>query len=233
MQRMKSLALVLVTLFGVFALAAAPVAADSGSGDTSGSDSTSQSSDTSSTDSTSSDTQTTETESTTETQDVKDAVERFRQDAKDELKQMREQEHSSLTEHGRQLACEKRQASINNRISNYADAAQRHLGVFTDIFTKVKSFYATKNLSVSNYDTLVAAVTAKQTAAQTAVDALKALDVKIDCTQTDPAQTLAAVKSAVSDARTALQAYRTSIKDLIVAISSALDQQTQSTGGNQ
>lgn len=233
MQRIRSLALILATLAGTVVLVAAPVAADNGSGsDGSDDTSSSQTSGSTATDTNSTDQSGTETE-TTDTQSTSDELSQLRQDAKDALKNLRAERHSDLTERGRQLACEKRQSSVNGRIGNYADAAQRHLTVFTSIFTKVQDFYTTKKLSVSNYDTLVAAVNTKQTDAQTAVEALKSLDVNIDCSQPDPAQTLETVKTAVSNARSALQAYRASIKDLIVAIGKALDSQESSTGGNQ
>lgn len=242
MQRTRSFVLMLATFASLFVLVAAPVAADSGSDSSGSSGSGSSSTDTTTSGSTGSGDSTTtgtttdqtETSDSSTNQSVSDEVSQLRQDAKDALKTMREQEHNNSTTKGRELACQNRQSAINNRISDFATAAQRHLNVFTDIFTKVQTFYTTKGLNVSNYSTLVATVTAKQTAAQTAVDTLKSLDVKIDCTQPDPAQSLQTVKTAVANARTALQAYRQSIKDLIVAISNSIDTQTQSTtGGNQ
>ena len=144
------------------------------------------------------------------------------------------QNHKEHTMARRQQACTVHQTEINNRVNNYATAAQRHLDTFTSIFTKVQAFQTSKQLTVSNYVTLVAAAQAKQTAAQSAVDALKALDVKIDCTQPDPATSLAAVKTAVKNARTALQDYRSAIKDVIVALKggSTSTSDTSSTGGN-
>jgi hypothetical protein len=143
-------------------------------------------------------------------------------------------EHSQVA---RQKACVQRQKSLDRRTTNYAAAAQRHLDTFNKIFTKVQAFHDSKKLTVTNYDTLVAAATAKQTAAQSAVDTLKALDVKIDCTQSDPASTVATVKTAVSNARTALQDYRKSIKDVVKALKGASTAQdtsdTTSTGGDQ
>jgi len=121
----------------------------------------------------------------------------------------------------RQKACEVRQKSIDTRTGNFATAAQRHLDVFNSIFTKVQTFHDNKKLNVANYTTLVAAATAKQTAAQAAVTTLKALNVQLDCTQPDPAAAVATIKQAVGNARTALQAYRTSLKDLIVALKGA------------
>ncbi|HWT55761.1 MAG TPA: hypothetical protein VN031_01870 [Candidatus Microsaccharimonas sp.] len=137
----------------------------------------------------------------------------------------------------KQKACEARATNIDMRANNYATAAQRHLANFTAIFTKVQAFHDKKQLNVTNYDTLVAAANAKQVTAQAAVDALKAVDVKIDCTQADPAIAVANLKTATSNARTALQDYRTAIKDVIIALQGASTanktSDTSSTGGNQ
>ena len=88
---------------------------------------------------------------------------------------------------------------------------------------------------VANYDTLVATAKTKQAAAQSAVNELKALDVTIDCTQPDPASTVATLKAAVQKARSALQDYRASIKDVVVALKGASTSTSDSTNteGNQ
>jgi hypothetical protein len=126
-------------------------------------------------------------------------------------------------------SCEARAANIKKRADNYATAAQRHLSVFNKIFTRVQDFQTKKNLSVANYDELVATATAKQTAAQAAVDALKSADVTIDCTQADPASAVANLKEATSNARTALHEFRLAIKDVVVALKGASTAQTDDT----
>lgn len=151
-----------------------------------------------------------------------------------QAKQLLETKRKSGKEHSReqrQKACEQRQKSIDKRTTNFAAAAERHLGVFDKIFTRVQAFHDAKNLDVADYDTLVAAVTAKQAAAQTAVDELKALDVDLDCTQSDPASTVAEIKTAVAGARKALKEYRTSIKDLVTTLKGASTAQSTTTEG--
>jgi hypothetical protein len=211
---------IIASLVTVGGLAVVPVSAERGSSNTDHvaavEDSTSTTSNTTETDSDSSD----------------GGTDTVREQAK-ELLQTKRQNVKVHTEAVRQKACEQRQASITRRTANYAAAAQRHLDVFNKIFTKVQAFHDSKQLNVTDYDTLVATATTKQTAAQSAVDTLKALDVQIDCTQADPATSVAAIKSAVADARTALQAYRASIKDVIVALKGASTAQhdtTTSTG---
>lgn len=249
MQRIRSLLLILATVASVTTLAVAPVAADHGSDSGSGDSSTSSTSGGSETEtSTPTGTQTTSTENEQEVADqtseteVKTELASIREHAKQTLETERKNGHEKSLE-ARQKSCQARQAEINTRINNYATAAQRHLAVFEGLQTKVQNFYTTKKLNVTNYDTLLATAQAKQADAQKAVDALKALDVNIDCTSSDPAQSVAAVKTAVANARVALQAYRTAIKDLIVALkgaSTAADNTTTTTtttetttGGNQ
>lgn len=244
MQRIRRIGLLLAAVLSVCVLAAMPVAAEGGdsggSGDSSSSttSSTDQTSDTSgSHDGTSgsSEVETTSETTTENSTETETEVHMLEGKAKNMLATERKngEKHS---EQQRQSSCKAHQAEINNRVSNYSVAAQRHLTVFEGILTKVQNFYTTKKLNVSNYDTLLAAAQSKQADAQTAVDALKALNVSIDCTQPDPAQSVATVKTAVSNARSALQAYRAAIKDLIVALqgaSSAQDKTETSTGGNQ
>jgi hypothetical protein len=138
-----------------------------------------------------------------------------------ELLTTKRQNVKEHTAEQKKKSCEARAANIKKRADNYATAAQRHLNVFNKIFTRVQDFQTKKQLTVTNYDDLVAAATAKQTAAQAAVDALKDSDVTIDCTQADPASAVATLKTATANARTALHEYRVAIKDLVVALKGA------------
>jgi len=148
------------------------------------------------------------------------------------LQTERENHKQALTADKKQKVCENRKDEIEKRGSNYAAAAQRHLDVFNNIFTKLQTFHDTKHLNVTNYDALVADATAKQTAATNAVQALKNADVPIDCTATDPASSVATLKVAVQNARQALKDYRSSLKNLVVALKGASTTQTNATGSN-
>jgi len=221
-MRKRQIILVLAVLIGLAVLPVASVAADT-STNTSAEDNTS----------------TPQTEPPQDnppgTGDDKTDISKFRQEAIQMLqadrKDLREQ-HTALQ---RQAACKARQNAINRRIDNYAKAAQTNLDTFNNILTKVQAFYTDKKLNVASYGALLATAQAQQTAAQQAVDALKSLDVTIDCTQSDPAQALVTVKTAVAATRTALQSYRSSIKDIITALEGASSAQNSNTttGGNQ
>lgn len=162
---------------------------------------------------------------------------------RDRAEQLLAQQRQKGIQHStavRQKVCEQRQKAIDGRMGTLGTKAQKFLDAYNTIFTKVQAYQTKHQLDVSNYDTLVADATAKQAAATTAVSTLSGLaGTKIDCTSTDPASTLATVKTAATDARTSLQAYRQSLKALIEALitaSTAANTSTNSstsTGGNQ
>jgi vacuolar-type H+-ATPase subunit I/STV1 len=251
----KQAGLLVASLLMVGGLAVVPVSAQHGSDDdSSGSTSSgSGSSGSSSTGSTSSDdsddqvaTTGTGTETDTENHTIAATDDSSRQSGKlrtkaDKLLSDLRQKGKEHSENARQKACVARQKGIDRRTTAYANAAERHLTAFNQIFAKVQAFHDKKQLNVTNYDALVAAATAKQTAAQSAADALKALNVTVDCTQSDPATTVATIKTAVKDARTALKEYRTAIKNLVVALKGAstaqdkttTDDSSTTTGGDQ
>jgi len=228
----RQVSLLAVSVVMALGLAVVPVGAEHGVHAEGTDDSTSTSTGTGTNTGESSDgqqTTTTGTENETETGGGRG----LRDEARTLLTEKRKngKEHSTEL---RQKACEQRQKSIDKRTSNFAAAAQRHLDVFNKIFTKVQAFHDSKGLNVTGYDTLVATVTTKQTAAQAAVDALKALDVQIDCTQSDPATTVATIKTAVTNAHNALKDYRKALKDLVVALKGASTaEHTDTTGGDQ
>lgn len=142
----------------------------------------------------------------------------LRERAQQLLEQKRETVHEH-TQAQRQKACENHESAIDKRFSFLGTRATYYLNTFDVVFSKVQAYQAKNQLQVTNYDSLVADVNAKQAAAAAATSTLKALSgTKVDCTSTDPASTVASVKTAADDARTALQAYRASLKALVQAL---------------
>ena len=140
-------------------------------------------------------------------------------------------------------ACQNRQKAITNIMTRMADRGQKQLDLFSTIATRTETFYTTKGKTLSNYDALVADVTAKKAAAQTEVDALKANSVSFKCDGTDPKGMADSFKTQLKAEILALKEYRTSVKNLIVGVKSvqgstaSADNKTTSTtnsttGGN-
>jgi hypothetical protein len=152
------------------------------------------------------------------------------------LLEQKRQNGKGHTQEQRQAACKQHEADIDQHFQVLGDKAGRYLNGFNTVFTKLQAYQTKKQLDVANYDTLVAAATAKQLVATAAVNALAAQSgSKVDCTASDPAQSVANVKTATQDAHTALQAYRSSLKTLAQALldaKKASHTSSDSTGGN-
>ena len=131
--------------------------------------------------------------------------------------------------------CQLREKSIDNIMSRIAERGQKHIDLFTTIATKTETFYTTKGKTLSNYDALVADVNAKKAAAQTAVDTVKADSANFKCDGTDPHGEAAAFKADLKLEISALQDYRTSVKNLIIGFKSVQGTTSSSTnsGGSQ
>ena len=132
-------------------------------------------------------------------------------------------------------SCQNRQQAIQNIMTRISDRGQKQLTLFEGIATKVETFYTNKGKTLSNYDTLAADVNAKQAAAQTAVDNIKSASTGFSCDGTDPIGFVNSFKSSLKSEISALQDYRTSVKNLIVGVKSVegTTSSSSSTGGSQ
>ena len=132
--------------------------------------------------------------------------------------------------------CQKREKAITNVMGRIVTRGQKQLDLFSSIATRTEAFYADKGKTLSNYDTLVADVTAKKAAAQAAVDAIKANSVAFKCDGSDPKGASAVFKESLKTETTALKDYKTAVKNLIVGVKSAqgtADSTKDNTGGDQ
>lgn len=152
-------------------------------------------------------------------------AEQFHRQGDDKLKMLREQ-NKQRSQAERQKSCTARKASLNKRMTNAVAHAQRHKTVFDRFYTKVKEFHDKKQLNVPDYAALTAKVDAAQANAQDSIDALKTLDVSVDCTSETVANNVSAFREAVKATRDSIKDYRKSLVELITAMKGA------STGTN-
>jgi hypothetical protein len=152
-------------------------------------------------------------------------TEQFREQAKEKLQAARQNVKEQSEAH-REQSCNARKANLTKRMSNAVSRAQKHKEVFDKIYSRVKDFYITKNLNVSNYADLTAKVDTASSDAQSSIDALKALDVNVDCTSQTVADSVSAFQQAVKTTRDSLKTYRATLVDLIKSLKGA------STGAN-
>lgn len=123
-------------------------------------------------------------------------------------------------------ACQTKEKVIKTRLANLVRVTQNMGEKFTKITDRVKTFYADKVVPkggiVANYDALVADVNAKKAAADAALATAKANGESFSCTSSDPKGTLTQFRKDMQAVKRALKDYRTSVKNLIVAVKQAL-----------
>jgi len=117
-------------------------------------------------------------------------------------------------------ACQNREEAITNIMTRMGDRGQKHIELFTKISDRVQAFYVDKGSVLSTYDTLVADVNDAKTVAQTAVDTTKAAATEFSCEADDPRGLAEAFKTNLKAQISALNEYKTAVKDLIVGVKS-------------
>jgi hypothetical protein len=158
-----------------------------------------------------------EAEHTTTSTETHRSAEVEKQRAELELKvsEVKAANKARLTD-ARKKVCETRSGKINSIIQKRSEQANKQLAVFKKISERVQTFVTTKNLTVENYDTLVAAINTKEAAAQAAIDVNTA--TTFDCTTASSDNPSHVPKTTVEAVRNTLKEYRTAIKNLIVNV---------------
>lgn len=166
-------------------------------------------------------TSTTGTETQTEIDNhAKDLAEQFKAQAKAAVADKKAQV-KLRTQEERQKSCTARKSSLTKRMSKAVTQANKHKEVFDKIYTRVKDFYTTKQLNVTDYAALTAKVDTAQANAATSINTLQTLDVSVDCSSSTVADGVSAFQAAVGNTRDSLKAYRAALTDLIKALKGA------------
>lgn len=121
-------------------------------------------------------------------------------------------------------ACQARESAIKTRFERLNQLVATMVEKFDAIAGRVEEYYTTKVVpsgkTVANYDTLVADITTKKTAVQTALTKAQGDVATFSCDGEDPKGYLTSFRTNMQAVKGGLKDYRTSIKNLIVAIRS-------------
>ena len=122
--------------------------------------------------------------------------------------------------------CENHQDEISTRLSSLSGLVANILGKFDAIATRVEEFYTTKVVptgkTVSNYDALLADIKVKKDAVNTALSNSQSDINGFSCNADNPKGQIKLFGTDMQTVHKALQDYRTSIKNLIVAVMSVV-----------
>lgn len=137
--------------------------------------------------------------------------------------QGRQQAQNRLTE-AKLKACQAKENAIKKRAERLGQLVSTMQEKFEAIAKRVEEYYTTKVVpsgkTVANYDSLVADIQTKKTAVQTALSQAQSNAGSFACDSSDPKGQLAQYKDDMRAVKSVLKDYRTSIKNLIVAVRS-------------
>ncbi len=136
------------------------------------------------------------------------------------------QERVAKLDAKRLAVCQQRQQKINDIFAQGTTQNTKQLAVFQQIEANVKQFYLDKKLSSPDYAAALAAADAAESNAVAAIEV--AASTTFSCSTTDPTNPGSVIKEVMTTRHTALAAYRTAIKNLILVVRKANGQQTTS-----
>ncbi len=143
---------------------------------------------------------------------------------KDRFEATKERMQAKLDERKLKV-CQTKEKVLGNRLGSLTRMTENMLEKFDRIAIRVKEFYTNKVVtaggSVSNYDALVADIDVKKAAVETALASAKTNSESFSCDSDDPKGVLTRFRENMQAVKSALKDYRTSIKNLIVAVKNA------------
>lgn len=126
--------------------------------------------------------------------------------------------------------CKNKERVIINRLDALTRLVATQETSFDKIAGRVEDFYTEKVLTagktVSNYDSLVADIANKKTAVDVSLATTKTNSGNFSCNADDPKGDLVQFKTDMQTVKSALKDYRTSIRNLIVAIKSVIGEES-------
>jgi hypothetical protein len=135
-------------------------------------------------------------------------------------------------------SCQARENAIGQRSTSLTGTVNSMFSKFDAIAQRVEEYYTSKVVpsgkTVSNYDNLVSDIQVKKAAVGTVLLAAQSDSAGFSCTSGDPKGQMTKFRLDMQSVMNALKNYRTSIKNLIVAVRSVVGQtnsdQNQASG---
>lgn len=115
--------------------------------------------------------------------------------------------------------CTIQKEKITNIMERVIQRSQRHIDTITAISDRTKTFYEAKSYELDIYITLTDAVEVARVAAQAEVDGLSS-ESDFNCESDGPKSDIQDFRNQVLAKRDAIGAYRSAVKNLIVAVKS-------------
>lgn len=132
---------------------------------------------------------------------------------------------------GKLKACQARENAVKTRMSRLTQLATNMETKFDTIASRVEAYYTSKVVpsgkTVPNYDSLVLYIGTKKTAVQTTLTKAQTDADNFSCASSTPKAQLTQVREDMQAVKQALKNFRTSIKNLIVAVHSVTGEENR------
>lgn len=132
--------------------------------------------------------------------------------------------------------CQVKEKVITNRSNNMVRHANRMLGVFNSIATRIQNYYLTRLVPqgkiLPNYDALVLAIQTSRNAITPLLEAVQADVANFSCEGNDPKGQLDQFKQDMHAVIAGLKAYKRSVRNLIVAVASIRGETSGNASGS-
>ena len=135
---------------------------------------------------------------------------------------------NSISAANKLRACQNRGSAINNIMSRIDIRATNQVNLFSKIASRVEAFSTKQGKTVSNYSALVAAITAAKNKALQDLSALKT-NSHFVCSGAHPREFVLSFQSYLKTAISDLHNFKTTVKNLIVAVGIANNLKISST----
>ena len=140
------------------------------------------------------------------------------------LNQIKKVDFNDRLDGAKLKTCQVKEKVINNRTKSLTNLALNMEDKFTSISARVQKYYTEKVVpsgkTVPNYASLVADINAKKAAVDTAINTAKTDSSNFSCNSDNPKGKLSTFRKDMQNVKSSLKDYRTSIKNLIVAVRS-------------
>lgn len=117
--------------------------------------------------------------------------------------------------------CQNREMAINNVMARIGDRGEKQIAVIESIQQKVQTFYADKNISVNNYDSLITNVETKKQTATMSMNNVRTMKNGFGCTGDDPKGVATQFKAYAMTQSDDITEYKNAVHDLVLAIKAA------------
>lgn len=131
---------------------------------------------------------------------------------------------------GRKLeVCKRREAKVNELMGRISARGEKYASLIATMTERVEAYKESKDLTVANYDALLAEVETKKAAAVAAVEAVKSAQAEFKCDGSDPKGSAAIFKELMKAQNEALKSYKESVVKLLVAVKQSQGDKTDAT----